>query len=334
MDSLPPPPPRRSRWPLILCVLLGLGLLCSLFMNFALGLAFVGTHGDKARGFNSRVVDGEEDEKDFIAIVPVQGMILEPPSDNPDKGSYGQFTALLKDLGEMDNLKGILLVVDSPGGGVTASDRMYDALKRFKKEKNLPVVALFEDIAASGGYYVAMASDHIIAHPTTLTGSIGVISHFYNVSELIDKVGVKVNTIKSLNDQGKESMKDIGSPYRPMRPEERALMQSVITEMWGRFTSVVAEGRKGKLTPEQVRKLADGRVFTGQQALQAKLVDQVGYEPEAYAKIRELCGNKNAKIVAFTPERSWADLFSAETERFAPQSLLPPARIMYLWDPR
>ena len=331
---LPPAPPagrKASRLWFFLSIFLALGLGLSLFGNLVLVLA-VGADGQETgiKGFSASLVDGEKDEEDFIAIVPVQGMIMEPPSDNPGKGSLGAMVKLLKQLEKQEHLKGVLLVVDSPGGGVTASDRMYDELKHFKEAKKVPVVAIFEDVAASGGYYVAMAADHIIAHPTTITGSIGVISHFYNFTDLMGKVGVDVNTIKSLNWEGKESFKDIGSPYRKMKPEERKLMQDLITEMWERFTSVVAEGRKGKLTLAEVRKLADGRVFSGGAALKVKLVDQVGYTREAYAEIRKRCGNEKAKIVRYLPEKSWEDLFTAQA--LVPKVELPSSGVFYLWE--
>ncbi|MFN8608785.1 MAG: signal peptide peptidase SppA [Vulcanimicrobiota bacterium] len=332
--SPPAPTPGRrgsSRVWFFLAIAMALGLALSLLANLGLALALGGQGGEGGlRGFSASLVDGEKSEEDFIAIVPVQGMILEPPSDNPGKGSLGSMVKLLKQLEKEEHLKGILLVVDSPGGGVTASDRMYEELKHFKESKKVPVVAVFEDVAASGGYYVAMAADHIVAHPTTVTGSIGVISHFYNFTDLMGKVGVDVNTIKSLNWQGKESFKDIGSPYRKMKPEERKLMQELITEMWERFTNVVAEGRKGKLNLEEVRKLADGRVFSGGAALKARLVDQVGYSRDAYAEIRKRCGNQKAKIIRFLPEKSWEDLFSAQA--LVPRVELPGSGVFYLWE--
>lgn len=332
-------PYRRPLWKTVLLVLLVLGLLASLCMNALLSLAVVGKSAASASGtshFKQTLVDGDKDQQDFIAVVPIQGMIAEAPSDNPGKGSVGQLTLLLKDLEDEKHLKGVLLDIDSPGGGVTASDRMYEALRRFKEKTKVPMVAVFDDVAASGGYYVAMAADHIVAHPTSITGSIGVIAQMYNVSELIGKVGVKVNTVKSLNWQGRESFKDIGSPFRPMRPEERLFMQNLITEMWTRFTQVVSTGRKGKLTLADVQKLADGKVYTGQSALRLKLVDQVGYTEDAYAEIRKRCGNKDARIVRFAAQRGWEELFSAQLSA-APATLtqqIPPTRIMYLWDPR
>ncbi len=333
----PPPPPalparKPSRIWFFVAILLGLGLGISLFVNLILVVAVGGKEESGVKGFSASLVDGAKDQEDFIAIVPVQGVIMEPPSDNPSKGSLGSMVKLLKQLSKEEHLKGILLVVDSPGGGVTASDRMYEELKHFKEEKKIPVVAIFEDVAASGGYYVAMAADHIMAHPTTITGSIGVISHFFDFSELMGKLGVQENTIKSLNFQGKESFKDIGSPYRKMRPEERKLMQEMITEMWERFTTVVAEGRKGKLTLQEVQKLADGRVFSGGAALKVKLIDSVGYSRDAYKEIRKRCGNEKAKIVRYLPEKSWEDLFSAQS--LTPKIELPiSSGVFYLWEP-
>lgn len=329
-------PPNRI-W-FYLCILLAAIGGLSFLLNVVLSLAVVGANSNQQEsgGFTPQLVDGDASQKDFIAIVPIQGMIMEPPSDNPGKGSYGGLVKLLKRLDKEPDLKGILLVIDSPGGGVTTSDRMYEALKRFKASKKIPVVALFEDVAASGGYYIAMAADHIVAHPTSITGSIGVISQFYEVSELMERFGVDVNVVKSLNDQGKESFKDMGSPYRKMKPQERALFQALVTEMWGRFTGIVAEGRKGKLTPAQVRALADGRVFTGQEALKQKLVDQVGYDAEAYAEIRQRAKAPKARILRFVPAKGWQELLMAHGEAMRPRLELqrPSARPQFLWEPR
>ena len=329
-----PQPNNRFWFYLSMLLLAAVGL--SLLLNLILSLAVAGSQSDDSNGFSAQLVDGDAKEEALIAIVPIQGMIMEPPSSSPGKGSYSGLVKLLKKLEKEPHLKGVLLVIDSPGGGVTTSDRMYEALKRFKANKKVPMVALFEDVAASGGYYVAMAADHIIAHPTSITGSIGVISQFYEVSELMERFGVDVNVVKSLNDQGKESFKDMGSPYRKMKPQERALFQALVTEMWERFTAIVAEGRKGKLTLAQVRQLADGRVFTGEEALKHKLVDQVGYDPEAYAEIRKRAGSPAARIVRYSPTKGWQDLFTAHGEAMRPRLELdrPSARPQYLWEPR
>jgi len=286
--------------------------LVGLLFGVAVGGA---SSGPAVSGFQEVLVDGEPEAEKKIAAIPIKGLIMESMGTGP--GTVSQVKKTLRAIKDDESVAGILLVMDTPGGGVTASDRIYHDLEEFKKEHNLPVHSLFLDVSASGGYYIAMASDHITAHPTTVTGSIGVISKFFNFSEAMDKVGVSVNVVKSLNSKGEVSFKDIGSPYRPMRPEERKLLQGLITEMWDRFTEVVAAGREGKVSPEKVRELADGRVFTGEQALALKLVDAVGYSEDAYTTIREAAGAPDAKIVEFRREPGLAELLGFNVEQMA-----------------
>jgi len=307
------------------------------FFGLLLGTVVGGLGGSSSESSLREVLlDGEAAAEKKIAAIPIKGLIMESMGSGP--GSVSQVKKTLKALEKDESVVGVLLVIDTPGGGVTASDRIYHDLSEFKKESKLPIHSIFLDVAASGGYYVAMASDHITAHPTTVTGSIGVISQFFNFSDAMDKVGVSVNVVKSLNSQGEVSFKDIGSPYRPMRPEERALLQGLITEMWDKFTQVVADGRKGKLSPEQVKKLADGRVFTGEQALKEKLVDSVGYMEDAFAKIREASGHEKAKIVSYQKEPGLAELLGLSAmiqepgeARMARELLAIRGGFHYLW---
>ena len=308
-------------------------------VGLLLGSVFGGAGSETTSfGLQEKLVDGKAETTKKIAAIPIQGVIMESMGAGP--GTVSQVKNTLKAIKKDENVVGVLLVVDTPGGGVTASDRIYHELLEFKKETGLPVHAVFLDVAASGGYYVAMACDHVTAHPPTVTGSIGVISKFFNFSEAMDRVGVSVNVVKSLNSQGEVSFKDIGSPYRPMREEERELLQNLITEMWERFAAVVAEGRRGKLTAEQVRKLADGRVFTGKQALELKLVDAVGYTEDAYAEIRKAAQAEDAKIVSFRKEPGLAQLlgFSVSSQEFDLDSLSHMGQwlrsqsgFLYLW---
>ena len=318
-------------------------LLVVAFMAGVLGLILGSVlggagSGSSPSGLQEKLVDGKAEANKKIAAIPIQGVIMESMGAGP--GTVTQVKRTLKAIKKDEDVVGVLLVVDTPGGGVTASDRIYHDILEFKKETGLPVHSVFLDVAASGGYYVAMASDHITAHPTTVTGSIGVISKFFNFTEAMDKVGVSVNVVKSLNSQGEVSFKDIGSPYRPMREEERELLQNLITEMWERFASVVADGRQGKLTAEQVKELADGRVFTGSQALELKLVDAVGYSDDAYAEIRKAAQAEDAKIVSFQKEPGLAQLlgFSVSHQDFDLNNLSQVGQLLrtqsgffYLW---
>ncbi len=284
------------------------------------------------------LVDGKPESVKKIAVITIEGMIMESMGAGP--GTVSMVSNSLKAIEEDENVVGVLLAIDTPGGGVTASDRIYHDLHEFKKRTKLPIHAVFYDVAASGGYYIAMAADHITAHPTTVTGSIGVISKFYNVTGAMDKIGISVNVVKSLNNEGKVSFKDMGSPYRPMTPEERKLLQGLITEMWVRFTDVVVEGRQGKLKPEKIRELADGRVFTGRQALTEGLVDAVGYRDDVYKAIRDAAKAPDAKIVAFRKEPGLKEILGLSSHVTNPESmtshavrqlLSDQASFLYLW---
>ncbi len=270
-----------------------------LLMGLGLGFGVASQMGDTTvdSSHTERLVDGEATADKKIVVLSLTGVIMESMGTGPS--SVSDLTAALRALRKDESVVGVLLYVDSPGGGVTASDRIYRELRNFKEETELPVHALFGDVAASGGYYAAMACDRITAHPTTITGSIGVISQFYQLDEAMEKLGLSINVIKSGGEDGRPSFKDMGSPYRPMRPDERALLQELISEMWDRFTQIVAEGREGRLKPEEVRLLADGRVFSGQKAHELGLVDHIGYREDAYSALREAAGAPDAKVVDY-----------------------------------
>lgn len=339
MDPVTPPPRRKAPASLLIAVLLGLGLAFSLLVNVFLVLAVAADQAAGVSGFDEVLVDGKRRQAEKVVVIPIHGIIMEEGSGPGSRHLVTDIRKILRSLREDDDVKAVVLDIDSPGGGVTASDQIYHELHRFRKDTGIPIVALFGDVAASGGYYVAMASDHVMAHTTSITGSIGVISQFPMVKELMDKIGVEITTIKSLNDEGKPSFKDIGSPFREMTPPERQLFQDLVTEMWMRFTSVVAEGRKGKLTLEQVRELADGRVFTGEQALKLKLVDSLGYTEDAFARARELGQAPDAKVIRLQQRSSFLELLSVSASsasapdllRFLERSGRSGPRVMYLW---
>ena len=203
-----------------------------------------------------------------IGVVEVEGLI-EDTQDN---------VKAMKEFRENDNVRAIVLRVNSPGGGVGASQELCQEVRRTVPDK--PVVASLGGVAASGGYYIASAASHIVANPGTITGSIGVIMAFPNLRGLFDKIGYDTITIKA----GK--FKDVGNPGREMTPEERAYMQSTIDEAHRQFIRDVAQGRK--LSEEKVREVADGRIIMGETARGLNLVDQLGNFEDAVKAATEL----------------------------------------------
>jgi len=191
-------------------------------------------------------------------------------------------------------VKGIILRLETAGGEVTASDILYHEILKFKAKTKLPVVALMMSVAASGGYYIASACDTIIAHPSTITGSIGVISIFPSLESLFDKIGVRMNVIKS------GAMKDAGSPFRSMTDDEKKSFQAIIDEYYENFLNAVLKGRKNALSLEALRPIADGRIYTARQALSLKLIDSIGYFDTALEKALSIAGLGSAKVVAYT----------------------------------
>ncbi|CUS35645.1 signal peptide peptidase SppA [Candidatus Nitrospira nitrificans] len=209
---------------------------------------------------------------DRIALIRVEGVILDSQT------TVGE----LKRFSENPSIKAIVIRIDSPGGGVVPSQEIYDAVKRVRSKNNKAVIASMGSVAASGGYYIAAATDRIVANPGTLTGSIGVIMETANVEGLLQKIGVAGVVIKS----GK--YKDIGSPLRKMSAEERGLLQAVMDDVHKQFIEAVAEGRSLELPAAQA--LADGRIFTGRQAKEAKLVDELGDLEDAIQLAAEVAG--------------------------------------------
>ena len=236
---------------------------------------------------------------DAVAVLHLDGTISSGPEEylTAQGITPGRVAGLLEQATD-PAVKAVVVRVNSGGGSVVASDEIYHALLAFEK----PVVVWMGEVAASGGYYIACGGDHVFAHPDTLTGSIGVISQFLNVEELLDEIGVDVVVITS------GPRKDIGSPYREMTEEEQALWREITDEIYEGFVEVVAESRE--LPLEQVRELADGRIYTGRQALELGLVDDVGTLDDAITKAAELGGIEGApRVIELRPTPSLRDLF-------------------------
>ncbi len=248
-----------------------------------------------------------------VAIIHVEGIIY--PGRSADLGGsvVGSDTivSLIEQARKDDNIKAVVLRVDSPGGDVVASDEIHHALQRLNK----PIVVSMGSLAASGGYYISVPADYIYATPHTLTGSIGVISQFVTAQELLDDIGVEVVVITA------GEVKDFGSYYRNMTDDEVAYWQALIDETHEAFIEVVAQGRG--MDVDTVRDLADGRVYTGQQALALGLVDGVGYFDDALVKAAELGGiSGEPNIVELKPEIGfWESLYGFQAQQPLPFSL-------------
>jgi len=239
---------------------------------------------------------------DSVGWVSIRGPIMSSESGKPWEHGAEQWARRIEQLADTKGVRAIVLDINSPGGSVGAVQEVYSRILRVKKEHpNLKFVALFGDVAASGGYYIAAACDKIVAHPGTLTGSIGVIFNVANMEGLFAKVGYKSDPIKS----GKH--KDIGSPARPMTPEERAILQSLIDDAYGQFVKAVADGRR--MSVDDVKPLADGRIYSGNQALANRLVDQLGDSQDAIKLAAQLGGIKDEKPKVRRDVEKLNDLF-------------------------
>ncbi len=221
---------------------------------------------------------------DRIAIVKLSGVIVNPLP------TVKKIERLRRDR----SVKALVLRVDSPGGSVGASQEIYRALERFRAEGK-PVVISMGNVAASGGYYVTAPADFIYANPGTITGSIGVIIQHVAYRELMEKIGIKATAIKT----GK--FKDTLNPFRDLTPEEKKYLKETISEAYEQFLEAILRYRKGKISEEQLREIADGRVFTGERALELGLVDGLGGLQDAVDKARELAGVPRAREF-FVPE--------------------------------
>ncbi len=255
--------------------------------------------------------------KNGIGVVDLQGVIL----------SSEEVLASLAEFRQDGDIKAVIIRIDSPGGTVGAAQEIYEDIKRTAAVK--PVVASMASVAASGGYYAALGATRVLANPGTMTGSIGVIIKFANLEKILDKVGYQSEIIKSgIN-------KDIGSFSRAMTPAERALLQEMIDTVHGQFIQAVAENRKVSL--DKVRPIADGRIFTGSQAKELGLVDQLGNFTDAVDQAMQLAGIKGERPNLIYPETknfSLFELLSGEKGQSAIKLLLPaPPSLMYQWNP-
>ena len=274
----------------------------SLLSSFAVIAKVDGVRKSRPKDLDlSKLTGLSSSKKDVVAVIPIFGAIYQTDSSKVWERGSQQIARRIKAAADKKEVKAILLDINSPGGSVGAVQEIYSAIRRAKAETKKPFVARFGDVSASGGYYVAAACDTIIAEPGTITGSIGVIFSASSFAGLMNKVGMRSEVIKS----GK--FKDIGSPMRDMTLEERKLLQGLIDDSYDQFVTAVAEGRKMRV--EEVKPLADGRIYTGRQALNIKLVDKLGDLQDALDLAGELGKlGKNPRILRDSDP--WEQLFS------------------------
>lgn len=313
-------------------------LVVFLFLN---GCAFVNVpllHPPAA--YEERVIEGEGRPK--LLLIDISGLI----SEKGRSGGLKERPSLVADIKEAlqkaekdGEIAGVLLRINSPGGTVTASDTILHELLAFKARKKVPVYACIIGMGTSGGYYIATAADEISAQPTAITGSIGVLFMRFNVEGLLTKLGIAEHTVKSVD------KKDFLSPFRPATPEEEKIIQAIIDSLHQRFIDVILARPGNSITREELKRLADGRVFTAPQAASARLIDRVGYLDDAITAMKEKLHLEHARIISYYRPGSYQGSIYSGSPVGSPPAInlininayglesMAGAEFMYLWEP-
>ena len=288
--------------------------------------AVIGSGGASSRGeWLEETIEDAGGEK--VAMVSVFGEIFGDP-DGVARGATDENIVSQLDQASKDpKVTAIVVDLDTPGGAVVASDTIYRKVLEIRDEGK-PVVALMRDVAASGGYYIAAGANHIVANPATLTGSIGVIMFLPNLTGSAEKLGIEPVIIKS------GPFKDIASPFKDMSQQEREILEKIIDEAFDQFVSAIVEGREMEDT--EVRRLADGRIYTGRQALENGLIDSLGDRAFAFDKAKELAESPDASLVRYVRTVGLAESllgFSAPdpAEELREAIGFPRPGLHYLW---
>ena len=296
----PPPTPAAGRLAARAAYVLAAALLFS-------GCITINLPGALPDPLVEEVVYGDSGPK--VLLVQIEGVLRETPEATSLLG-FAEESMLARLREELDRarddqrIRALLLRINSPGGTVTASDILYDEIRRFKQERGIPVVAQLMGVAASGGYYVALAADEIVAHPTTVTGSIGVIIPHYNATELLGEIGVEEDSVVS------HPLKGMGSFSKPMSDEEREIFQELVDDSFKRFKEIIRSGRtKFEKDPKALDKLATGQIYTADQAIENGLVDRIGFIEEAIDRAITLASlpRDEVRVVKYKREPTLAD---------------------------
>jgi len=306
----------------------GIVTALSIMANIALVLMLIGIIAVFAVGRSGNMLaeevirEGPASAK--IAVITVEGIIYGELA----KDVYQQLEKARQDR----HIKGVIIRVDSPGGLISASDQIYKEILKYRQEKGKPVVAFMQDIATSGGYYTSVACDKIIAEPTALTGSIGVIMGHFVFQELLEN---KLGILPVIITAGKK--KDWPSSFHvPTEEQLQYLRDKLITPAYERFVQVVAEGRQSQLTIDDVKRLADGGILGAQEALNEKLIDEIGYLDDAIGLVKSLAGIKEARVVEYRKPFSLASFLSYRTQNVLKIDKtmlyeLSTPQVLYLW---
>ncbi|MGA2323299.1 MAG: signal peptide peptidase SppA [Sedimentisphaerales bacterium] len=328
LGGIPSPQPapaakKGSGWKVFWGIITGLSMLGNVMLFLMLiGVGIVAFAGRGERKYTEEVIE-EGPRSAKIAIVSINGVIDEQQAQDV----YWQ----LKTARDDKNVKGLIIRVNSPGGTFSGSDQVHNEIIKYRADTNQPVVAFMQDVAASGGYYSSVACNEIIAEPTAITGSIGVIMEYLVLQQLLeDKLGINPIVVKA------GSKKDWPSNYQMPTDEQLQYMQErIVDPAYKRFVQVVVDGRSG-LTEEDVNRLADGSIYWADKALEEKLIDGIGYLTDAIDKTKSLAGVKKAQVVEYRKPFSIMDMLSTKTNvslkidrRTLYEVAVPQA--LYLW---
>jgi protease IV len=276
---------------------------------------------------------------DKIALIEVEGMLANARVGGLFQAQENKLSLFTQQMEQAENdpkVRAVVLRVNSPGGTVTCSDTMYQIIKKFREKTHKPVIACAQEVMASGAYYLSTACDQIVAQPTSVVGSVGVIFELFEVDQGLAKLGISANTIKS------KPHKDIGSPFREMTPDERAILQATVDEYYHRFIGVV-QAKCNITDPQILAEATDGRVYSGDKAKEVGLIDRVGMLDDAIDLAKEMSKAKDASVVMYKRPYGYSGSIYAETEVPQPQANvlnlpLPEAATLprgfyYMWMP-
>jgi len=313
---------KTSGWKIFWSVITALSILTNIVLLLLLFAAVAVLAAGGRSVFTEEVIrSGPRSSK--ITVIRIQGLI--------DSEQAEDFRRQMETARKDSGVKALIIRTVSPGGTVSASDRIHNEIRKFRTETQKPVVAFMQGVAASGGYYTSVACDKIIAEPTTITGSIGVMMGHFVLQELLEeKLGIKPFVVKS------GERKDWPSPFQPVTEEQQQYLQEkLINPAYERFVRLVVEGRQ-MLTPAEVRQLADGSIYGAPEALEKKLIDRVGYTNDAIETAKSLAGIKKARVVELRKPFSVAGWLSSQTnsllklDKAALRELAIP-QLLYLW---